>query len=105
MKSEGATEVTPSIETVARCDGASSLALAGYLSFGLSANLALSESYNRVAVKGKHRARGYPQPRLLAPKQLADFLGDQFRHCAAMLDREYLDTASLRPIAANTSPS
>ena len=61
MKSEGATEVTPSIETVARCDGASSLALAGYLSFGLSANLALSEQYARVAVEGKQGVRGYPQ--------------------------------------------
>ena len=43
VKSEGATDITPSIETVARRDGASSLALAGYLSFGLSANLALRE--------------------------------------------------------------
>jgi hypothetical protein len=98
VKSEGATEVAPSIETVARCDGASSLALAGYLSFGLSANLALSESYNRVAVNGKHRARGYPQPRLLAPKQLADFLGDQFRHRRAVLDRENPWTTPTRRI-------
>ncbi len=61
MKSEGATEVAPSIERVAHCDGASSQALAGYLSFGLSANLALSEQYARVAVKGKQGVRGYPQ--------------------------------------------
>ena len=61
VKREGATEVAPSIETVARCDGASSLALAGYLSFGLSANLALSERYAAVAVKGKQGVRGYPQ--------------------------------------------
>jgi hypothetical protein len=60
-KREGATDVAPSIETVARCDGASSLALAGYLSFGLSANLALSERYAAVAVKGKQGVRGYPQ--------------------------------------------
>jgi len=51
VKSEGVTDVTPSIETVARCDGASSLALAGYLSFGLSANLALVENYARASVK------------------------------------------------------
>ena len=61
MKSEGVTDVTPSIESVARCDGASSLALAGYLSFGLSANLALSERYARAAAKGKQGAHGYPQ--------------------------------------------
>ncbi len=88
MKREGATDVTPSIETVARCDGASSLALAGYLSFGLPANLALSERYAAVAVKDKQGVRGYPQARLLALEQLADFLGDQFRHRAAVLDRE-----------------
>jgi hypothetical protein len=55
------TSVAPSIETVARCDGASSLAVAGYLSFGLSANLALSERYAAVAVKGKQGVRVYPQ--------------------------------------------
>ena len=63
LKREGATEVTPSIETVARCDGASSLALAGYLSFGLSANLALSERYACAAVNGKQGPHGYPQGR------------------------------------------
>jgi hypothetical protein len=61
LKREGATEVTPSVEKVARCDGASSLALAGICHFAFRQISRWGRIYVGAAVRTNTGANGYPE--------------------------------------------